>query len=96
MNSTLDANPEVDGNPPLAADPVLDAIRAAIQGAGGPAKVAQEVDVSVQAVCFWRDGKRKFPAEHAPALERMNSGRVRCEQMCPKSDWGYLRGTERA
>lgn len=68
-------------------------IQAAIQGAGGPAKVAQELSVSVQAVCFWRDGKRSLPAEHCPVLERMNSGAIRCEQMRPDVDWAYVRNS---
>jgi len=70
-----------------------EAVAEAIAGAGGPARVAEELDVSVQAVCFWRDGERRFPAEHAPTLERLNGGRIRCEQMCPGADWAYLRST---
>lgn len=69
------------------------AIREAIQGAGGPSKVARECVVSVQAVCFWRDGRRALPAEHCITLERMNEGRVRCEQMLPNADWAYMRGS---
>ena len=68
-------------------------IAQAIKGAGGPAKVARECVVSVQAVCFWRDGERSLPAEHCITLEKMNEGRVRCEQMLPDVDWAYLRAT---
>lgn len=71
----------------------MNAISLAIQGAGGPAKVARECGVSVQAVCFWRDGQRALPAEHGITLEKMNEGRVRCEQMLPDVDWAYLRST---
>lgn len=69
----------------------MNQISEAIQGAGGPAKVARECSVSVQAVCFWRDGKRALPAEHCITLEKMNEGRIRCEQMLPDVDWAYLR-----
>lgn len=69
----------------------MNAISQAIQGAGGPAKVARECGVSVQAVCFWRDGQRALPAEHCITLEKMNEGRVRCEHMLPAVDWAYLR-----
>lgn len=69
------------------------AIQAAIQGAGGPAKVSRQCGVSVQAVCFWRDGERTLPAEHCITLEKMNQGRIRCEQLMPSVDWGYLRAT---
>ena len=70
---------------------ITSAIQAAIQGAGGPAKVSRQCGVSVQAVCFWRDGGRTLPAEHCITLEKMNGGRIRCEQMMPSVDWGYLR-----
>lgn len=72
----------------------MNAITQAIQGAGGPAKVARECGVSVQAVCFWRDGQRSLPAEHSITLEKMNEGRIRCEQMLPDVDWAYLRSTQ--
>lgn len=72
----------------------MNAITQAIHGAGGPSKVARECGVSVQAVCFWRDGLRSLPAEHSITLEKMNQGRVRCEQMLPDVDWGYLRSTQ--
>ena len=44
-------------------------IQTAIAEAGGPAVVAQLLAASVQAVCFWRDGKRSFPVEHCAKLE---------------------------
>ncbi|WP_313571978.1 helix-turn-helix domain-containing protein [Comamonas terrigena] len=74
----------------------MNAISLAIQGAGGPAKVARQCGVSVQAVCFWRDGKRTLPAEHGITLEKMNEGRIRCEQMLPDVDWAYIRSTKPA
>lgn len=73
--------------------PSLVAIQKAIKGAGGPAKTARHCGVSVQAACFWRDGERTLPAEHAITLEKLNDGQVRCEQMLPDVDWEYLRGT---
>ncbi|MEJ2800607.1 helix-turn-helix domain-containing protein [Comamonadaceae bacterium PP-2] len=69
----------------------MTSIHDAIQGAGGPAKVARALGVTVQAVCFWRDGLRSLPAEHCPTLERLNDGRVRCEELRPDVDWAYLR-----
>lgn len=63
----------------------------AIQGAGGPAKVAAAVGCTVQAVCFWRDGKRTLPAEVCPTLERLTQGAVRCEDLRPDVDWSVLR-----
>ena len=70
---------------------LMNAIAEAINGAGGPAKVARACHVSVQAVCFWRDGLRKLPADHCITLEKLNQGQVRCEAMRPDVDWAYLR-----
>lgn len=71
----------------------MNAISQAIQDAGGPAKVSRECGVSVQAVCFWRDGLRALPAEHCITLEKMNKGSIRCEQMLPEVDWAYMRAS---
>jgi len=60
---------------------------------GGPTKAAVILHVTPQAVCFWRDGKRRLPAEHCPAIERATHGAVRCESLRPDVDWAYLRGT---
>lgn len=49
----------------------MNAIAEAIRLAGGPARVAGELRVSAQAVCFWRDGKRQMPAETLARLERL-------------------------
>ena len=47
-----------------------DDIREAIERAGGPAAVAKLCRVSVQAVCFWRDGRRRLPVEHVTTLAK--------------------------
>lgn len=73
----------------------IEIIKLAIEGAGGTANVARELKCSTQAVYFWQTGKRTLPAEHCPALERMNEGRIRCEQLRPDVDWTYLRGTKK-
>lgn len=52
------------------------------------------LNVTTQAVCFWRDGKRGLPADHCPAIERATNGAVRCEELRPDVDWAYLRGTD--
>lgn len=71
----------------------MNAVSDAIKISGGPAAVARELGVTVQAVCFWRDGLRTIPAEHCITLERLCQRRVRCEEMRPDVDWGYLRST---
>ena len=69
----------------------MNAITEAINGAGGPAKVSRACGVSVQAVCFWRDGLRTLPADQCITLEKLNHGRIRCEDLRPDVDWAYLR-----
>ena len=67
----------------------MDINKAAIEAAGGPSKVAKELGVTVQAVCFWRDGKREMPPEYCATLERMGEGRVTRKQMRP-DDWHLI------
>lgn len=69
----------------------MDQIARAVEILGGPTHVALILGVTPQAVCFWRDGRRRFPAEHCPAIERVTEGKVRCEDLRPDVDWGYLR-----
>lgn len=66
----------------------------AIEVCGGPSALARLLGVSAQAVHFWRQGKRKLPAEHCPAIERETSARgavVQCEQLRPDVDWRVVR-----
>ena len=74
----------------------MNAITEAINGAGGPTKVSRACGVSVQAVCFWRDGLRTLSADHCITLEKLNQGRIRCEDMRPDVDWAYLTSAARA
>ena len=71
----------------------MTSIQTAISIIGGPSAVARELGVTPQAVCFWRDGKRKVPADVCPSIERLTSGQVRCEELRPDVDWEYLRGS---
>lgn len=71
----------------------MNAIDQAIDHFGSVTKMAQNLGVSPQAVCFWRDGKRRIPADKCPDIERGTVGRVTCEALRPDVDWGYLRST---
>lgn len=68
-------------------------VQKSIQLLGGPSKAAVVLGVTTQAVCFWRDGKRTFPAELCPTAERATGGKVRCEDLRPDVDWAILRQT---
>jgi DNA-binding transcriptional regulator YdaS (Cro superfamily) len=48
----------------------MEPIKRAVEIAGGPAKLAAILGVTTQAVCFWRDGKRRLPAEQCAAIEQ--------------------------
>lgn len=76
----------------------IEAVEAVISIAFGgvAARMAEQFGVSDQTVVWWRKGERdgrpvKFPAEHAPACERLTVGQVRCEELRPDVDWAYLR-----
>ena len=64
----------------------MNAIQQAIDAAGGPSKLAAGLGVTAQAVCFWRDGKRRLPFDHGPAIERLAGGAVTRQQLFP-NDW---------
>lgn len=59
-------------------------IQQAISEAGGPSAVAAVLGCSVQAVCFWRDGKRLFPHEHGAAIEQATAGKVTRRDLWPE------------
>lgn len=71
----------------------MNAISRAIESIGSASKLADVLGVTPQAVCFWRDGLRKFPAELCPRVERATSRAITCEDLRPDVDWSYLRGT---
>lgn len=69
----------------------MNAIVKAIEIVGSASRLAEQLGVTPQAVCFWRDGERKFPAELAPAVERLTDGHVTCEMLCPTVEWSVVR-----
>jgi len=67
----------------------MNAISQAIDTAGSVTRLAKILDVSVQAVCFWRDGKRSVPANRCPAIERATGGLVTRQDLRPH-DWHLI------
>jgi DNA-binding transcriptional regulator YdaS (Cro superfamily) len=77
----------------------MNPVQVAIDEYGGPSKVAQLLGVSVQAVCFWRDGKRSFPVEHCATIAKHSNGKVHRWDLRPDdwfSVWPELVGTRGA
>lgn len=70
------------------------AIEKACALVGGQAALARLLGVTPAAVNQWTKGLRPVPAERCPSIERLTSGAVRCEQICPDVDWAFLRGTD--
>lgn len=60
---------------------------------GSVSKTARALGVTAQAVCFWRDSKRRVPVGKCPDIERLTGRKVVCEQLRPDVDWQYLRNT---
>lgn len=69
----------------------MEPIERAISIAGSATRLAKSLGVSTQAVCFWRDGKRRIPAEQCPTIERETG--VCCEDLRPDVDWSVLRNS---
>ena len=63
---------------------------------GSQAALAVELGVSYQAVNGWVRGSRSIPPKRCIEIERLTSGRVRCETMRPDIDWSYLRNTRKS
>lgn len=60
---------------------------------GSQRALANALGVTKAAVWQWKEGGRQVPAEHCPNIERITAGEVRCEELRPDIDWGYLRAT---
>ncbi|MDS1141738.1 helix-turn-helix domain-containing protein [Pusillimonas sp. SM2304] len=64
----------------------MNPIQLAIQELGSASALARAINVTPQAVCFWRDGRRKTPAEQCAAIERATGGAVTRKDLRP-DDW---------
>lgn len=69
-------------NTPLRAQ-TLDQVAQAIEIAGGAAALARSLNVTTQAVCFWRDGKRRLPESLGARIETLTGGRVTRQSLWP-------------
>lgn len=69
------------------------AIKRAIDILGGPVKAAEMLKVGrYQNIQQWALAG-SVPPKYCPAIERATNGQVRCEDLRPDVDWGYLRST---
>lgn len=68
-------------------------IRRAISFLGGPVRAAEKLGISrYQTVQQWvLNGS--VPPKYCPEIEKATHGEVRCEDIRPDVDWGFLRGT---
>jgi DNA-binding transcriptional regulator YdaS (Cro superfamily) len=66
-------------------------LQKAIQSIGLSA-LAEKINATSQQVSNWRH--RGVPVEFCIPIERATNGAVRCEELRPDVDWGYLRATD--
>jgi DNA-binding transcriptional regulator YdaS (Cro superfamily) len=71
----------------------MNQIQIAIERVGNASMLAVALGVTPQAVCFWRDGARRVPAEKCPDIEAITKGLVTCELLRPDVNWGYIRNS---
>ncbi|MBP6188982.1 MAG: helix-turn-helix domain-containing protein [Azonexus sp.] len=71
----------------------MNPIKTAIDHVGGNSRLAGAVGVTPQAVHNWIV-RGRVPADYCPSIEKATSGRVRCEDLRPDVDWGFLRNTQ--
>jgi DNA-binding transcriptional regulator YdaS (Cro superfamily) len=67
-------------------------IKRACQILGGQRVLAEKLGVTPGRVGHWVAGDRVL-ADYCPIIERETAGAVRCEELRPDVDWGYLRAT---
>ena len=60
---------------------------------GGATKLAALLGVHPVVVYEWRTGKRPVPFERCITIDRLTNGQIRCEDLRPDIDWGYLRAS---
>jgi DNA-binding transcriptional regulator YdaS (Cro superfamily) len=66
------------------------ALARAVALCGGQSALASAIGVTQSHVWNWL-ARARTPAEHCPAIERATRRAVRCEELRPDIDWGYLR-----
>lgn len=62
----------------------------AVHICGSQGALAALINVGQSHVSMWKK-RGNVPAEYCPAIERATGGAVRCEELRPDVDWGYLR-----
>lgn len=56
---------------------------------GSVTKTATAIGASVQAVCFWRDGKREINPAMCVKIEQVTNGKVTRQDLRP-DDWSLI------
>lgn len=70
----------------------IEPLNRAIELLGGVSAAAETLGIkNYQTIQQWR--RSGVPAEYCPAIERATKGQVRCEDLRPDVEWGYLRAT---
>lgn len=68
-------------------------IKRAANIVGSQQELARLMGVTKSRVSQWLTTDRII-ADYCPRIERLTAGEVRCEDLRPDVDWGYLRGTD--
>lgn len=63
----------------------------ACQIVGGLSNLARLLDVKPPTISQWLNASRPIPAERCVQIEEATNGQIRCEELRPDVNWGYLR-----
>ncbi|WP_189615601.1 helix-turn-helix domain-containing protein [Pigmentiphaga litoralis] len=80
----------LQGAPTSAPNAAVAALVRAVDRVGGVGALAARIGVTQGAVSNWKT-RGRVPAEHCPAIERATNRQVTCEQLCPTTDWAFIR-----
>lgn len=68
-------------------------LKAYLDRRGVARQLAVTLAVSPVIISQWKTCARQIPAERCIEIERVTAGAVRCEDLRPDIDWGYLRAS---
>lgn len=68
-------------------------LKSYLEQRGAGRRLAESLTISPVIISQWKTGARQISADRCIDIERATAGAVRCEDLRPDVDWGYLRAS---
>lgn len=69
----------------------VEAIKKAIEIAGGANKLAAKIGVSYQTILTWKNARSSLSLANCLKIEKATEGKVKAEDILPDYDWNSIR-----